>query len=253
MTIAKSKSQIDGKRFLKEAFALEQKFLQVKLELSTQSITHPGTLGDVNESYFIDVLRKYLPRRYAVDNGIVIDSTGATSDQIDVIIYDNQYTPTLLDQENHRFVPAEAVYAVFEVKPTINKSYLEYAGSKAESARSLNRTTIPIVHAGGEFPAKDLFTIVAGIVAGNIEWVDGFEAEAFLENHRLLNDGKGLDCGLAVSGSYFDSYNGALEVETSEQALAYFIFRLLQKLQSLGTVPAVDWNSYASVLGGKKT
>ena len=111
MTIAKSKSQIDGKRFLKEAFALEQKFLQVKLELSTQSITHPGTLGDVNESYFIDVLRKYLPRRYAVDNGIVIDSTGATSDQIDVIIYDNQYTPTLLDQENHRFVPAEAVYA----------------------------------------------------------------------------------------------------------------------------------------------
>lgn len=253
MTIAKNKSNIDSKRFLLEGFALEQKLLQVKLDLSTQSITHPGTLGDVNESYFIDVLRKYLPRRYAVDNGIVIDSTGATSDQIDVIIYDNQYTPTLLDQENHRFVPAEAIYAVFEVKPTINKSYLEYAGGKAESVRSLNRTTIPIVHAGGEFPAKDLFTIVAGIIAGNIDWVDGFEADAFLENHRSLNEDKGLDCGLAVSGSYFDSYNGSLEVGTSEQSLAYFIFRLLQKLQSLGTVPAVDWNSYASLLGGKKT
>jgi hypothetical protein len=253
MTIAKSKSYVDGKQFLQEAFALEQQLLQVKLELSTQSITHPGTLGDVNESYFIDVLRKYLPRRYAVDNGIVIDSTGATSDQIDVIIYDNQYTPTLLDQKNHRFVPAEAVYAVFEVKPTINKSYLEYAASKAESVRSLNRTSIPIVHAGGEFPAKDLFNIIAGIIAGNIDWVDGFEAHAFWENHSSLNEYKSLDCGLAVSGSYFDSYSGSLEVGTSEQALAYFIFRLLQKLQSLGTVPAIDWNSYASLLAGKKT
>lgn len=253
MTITKIKSNMDGKRFLREAFALEQKLLQVKLELSSQSITHPGTLGDVNESYFIDVLRKYLPKRYAVDNGIVIDSTGATSDQIDVIIYDNQYTPTLLDQENHRFVPSEAVYAVFEVKPTINKSYLEYAGSKAESVRSLNRTTIPIVHAGGKFPAKDLSIIVAGIIAGNIDWVDGFEADAFMENHRSLKEDKSLDCGLAVSGSYFDFYNGSLEVGTSKQALAYFIFRLLQKLQSLGTVPAVDWNSYASLLGGKKS
>ena len=131
MTIAKNRSNIDGKRFLKEAFALEQKLLQVKFDLSTQSITHPGILGDVNEKYFIDVLRQYLPKRYAVDNGIVIDSIGATSEQIDVIIYDNQYTPTLLDQENHRFVPAKAVYAVFEVKSTINKKYiLDMQGAK---------------------------------------------------------------------------------------------------------------------------
>lgn len=250
MTIAKNKSNIDGKRFLKEAFALEQKFLRVKLDLSTQSITHPGILGDVNEKYFIDVLRKYLPKRYAVDNGIVIDSAGATSEQIDVIIYDNQYTPTLLDQENHRFVPAEAVYAVFEVKPTINKNYLEYAGNKAESVRSLCRTSIPIVHAGGKFPAKVLFNIVSGIIAGKINWVDGFESKKFLENYRLLDGAKSLDCGLAVSGSYFDFYDGSLTAGSSKQALAYFIFRLLQKLQSLGTVPAVDWNSYASALGG---
>lgn len=253
MTIAKDKSHKDGKRFLQEAFTLEQKLLQVKLEFSTQSVTHAGTLGEVNESYFIDVLRKYLPRRYAVDNGIVIDNKGATSDQIDVIIYDNQYTPTLLDQENHRFVPAEAVYAVLEVKPTINKTYLEYAGNKAESVRRLSRTTIPIVHAGGEFSAKDLFKIVGGIIAGNVDWANGFEAEAFLENYSLLGGTKSLDCGLAVSGSYFDTYSGSLEVGTSKQALVYFLFRLLQKLQSLGTVPAIDWNSYASVLVGKKT
>lgn len=249
MTSAKGKSVNSGEQFLQDAFTLEQKLLQVKLELSSESVTHAGTLGDVDESYFIDVLRKYLSKRYAVDTGIVIDSRGTTSDQIDVIVYDNQYTPTLLDQESHRFVPAEAVYGIFEVKQTINKGYLQYAGEKAQSVRNLHRTSIKIVHAGGEHPPKPLFPIVAGIVAGTIDWADGFEAPAFRENYDALTDPQRLDCGLAVSGSCFDIFSGAVKVGPSENALAYFLFRLLQKLQSLGTVPAVDWNAYASALG----
>ena len=199
------------------------------------------------------MLRKYLPNRYAIDTGIVIDSKGATSDQIDVILYDNQYTPTLLDQENHRFVPAEAVYAVIEVKPTINKGYLEYAGLKAESVRKLSRTSIPIIHAGGEFPAKPLFPIISGIVASAVDWANGFNSEAFKENFESLAGMQKIDCGLYVSGGCFDVFEGHLNIGPSEQALAYFIFRLLQKLQALGTVPAIDWNVYASVLGEKNT
>jgi len=250
MTIAKTKLHEDGKKFLQEAFTLEQELLKVKLELSAQSVTHPGSLGEVNEEYFIEILRKYLPKRYAVDTGIVIDSLGATSDQIDVIIYDNQYTPTLLDQQSHRFVPAEAVYGVLEVKPTIDKDYLEYAGKKAESVRRLNRTSVKIVHAGGEFPAKELFPIIGGIVASKIDWKDGFSGKSFMENYESLGELQKLDCGLAVSGSVFDIYSGKMEIGPGNQALAYFLFRLLQKLQSLGTVPAIDWNAYAAVLSG---
>jgi len=253
MNIAKSKSKTRGKKFLQDAFALEQKLLQTKLELSSQSVTHSGTLGEVNELVFIEVLRKYLPRRYAVDTAIIIDSRGATSDQIDVVIFDNQYTPTLLDQERHRFVPAESVYAVIEVKPTINKQYLDYAADKARSVRELVRTTIPIVHAGREFPAKPLFSIISGIVAVNIDWAEGFESEAFKANFSQLNEARQLDCGLAVSGGCFDIYQGDLQLGPRAQSLSYFIFRLLQKLQALGTVPAIDWNVYASVLGEKVT
>lgn len=249
MTIAKKKSHEDGKKFLREAFTLEQKLLEVKLELSARSVTHPGVLGEVNESYFIEVLRKYLPKRYAVDTGIVTDSLGNTSDQIDVVVYDNQYTPTLLDQQNHRFIPAEAVYAVLEVKPTIDKAYVKYAGQKAASVRGLKRTSIEVVHAGGTFPAKPLFRILAGIVAGKIDWAEGFQSEAFIENFNSLGEIEVLDCGLAVSGSVFDIYSGNIEIGPKDQALAYFLFRLLQKLQSLGTVPAIDWNAYAAALG----
>jgi hypothetical protein len=205
-------------------------------------------MGEVNEQYFIDFLRKYLPYRYAVDRAIVIDSKGKTSDQIDIVIFDRQYTPTLLDQESHRFVPSEAVYAVFEVKPKINKTYVEYAAAKAMSVRKLIRTSIPIQHAGGKYPAKEPFPIVAGIIASTSAWAGGFSSKAFKKLLASLKPVSSLDCGLAVSGSCFDIYDGQVIVGPTKHALTYFVFRLLQKLQSLGTVPAIDWNAYAVVL-----
>ena len=145
-------------------------------------------------------------------------------------------------------MPAEAVYAVFEVKPTINKEYLEYAGNKAASVRNLERTSIPIKHAGGEFPAKPLFPIVSGIVAADIDWTDGFNSKSFVENLNSLTDAAVLDCGLALAGGCFDLFGKALILGPETNSLAYFLFRLLEKLQSLGTVPAIDWNKYASVI-----
>ena len=248
MNKAKNISNTDGKQFLRSAFSAEQKVLQVKLELSSASITHDGVMGDVNEQHFIEFLKKSLPKRYAVESAIVIDSNGNTSDQIDIVIYDNQYTPTLLDQHDHRFVPAEAVYAVFEVKPTINKGYLEYAGKKAKSVRILERTSIPIKHAGGEYPAKPLFSIVSGIVAADIEWSEGLNSKSFVENIGLLTEESVLDCGLALSGGCFDFFREDLLLGPNTNSLAYFLFRLLEKLQSLGTVPAIDWDKYANVL-----
>lgn len=246
-------SESDGHKFLRDSFAVEQEILNCKLSLSSTSITHDGVMGDVNEKHFINILRKYLPHRYAIDTAIVIDSNGSTSEQIDAVIYDMQYTPPLIDQQKHRYVPAEAVYAVFEVKPTIHKEYLEYAGKKAKSVRVLERTSIPIKHAGGEYPAKKLFPIIAGIVATKIEWADGFTGETFQKNLAELKDTKTIDCGLAVSGDSFDTYDGEIEIGPSKNALSFFIFRLLQKLQSLGTVPAIDWNRYAAVLGSNNS
>ena len=153
-----------GVIFLQQSFASEQVCLEASLR-SSNRIRHQGDKGEVNEQFFIDFLRRYLPNRYTVDKAMVIDSKGNTSDSIDVVVFDRQYTPTLLDSERHRYVPAESVYAVFECKPTINKEHLVYAGDKAASVRKLHRTSIPIAHAGGFYPAKKNHDIIAGILA----------------------------------------------------------------------------------------
>jgi hypothetical protein len=85
----------------------------------------------------------------------------------------------------HRYIPAEAVYAVFECKPKIDKAYLEYAGAKAESVRRLKRTSVPIPHAGGFYPAKQHFEIVAGFLAIEADWKNSFST-AFENCHSQL-------------------------------------------------------------------
>jgi hypothetical protein len=185
-----------------------------------------------------------------VSDGIVVDSNGSTSDQLDVVVFDRQYTPTLLDQQSHRFIPAEAVYCVLEVKPTLSKEYLEYAGAKAASVRKLERTSVAIAHAGGEFPPKPLFAISAGIVAASVDWKDGCASDAFKQALASLDGLHSLDCGLALSDRAFDTYSGQLELSQPNGSLAAFLFRLLHRLQGVGTVPAVDWSRYGAVFGG---
>ena len=235
-------------KFLRQAFATEQECLIPKLK-SSNRITHAGDRGEVNEQHFIDFLRKYLPNRYTVEKAIVLDCEGNVSQSIDVVVFDRQYTPTLLDNDKHRYVPAEAVYAIFECKPTIDKGYLEYAAEKAASVRKLKRTSVEIHHAGGVFPAKKLFDIVAGILAIEVDWAEGFKSEAFEQrkrpnrrpSHRLRLRGEGCELRHVCRRQ-------VLHLRPEGQRLAFFAFRLLWKLQSLATVPAVDWMAYANQL-----
>jgi hypothetical protein len=238
-------------KFLREAFATEQECLIPQLK-SSNRIVHAGDRGEVNEQHFIDFLRKYLPNRYTVEKAIVLDSEGNVSQSIDVVVFDRQYTPTLLDNDKHRYVPAEAVYAVFECKPTIDKGYLEYASDKASSVRKLKRTSVDIYTASGKIPAKQHFEIVAGILAIDVDWKDGF-GESFREIHEKLPLDGAIDCGFAATGASFDTFAGpgSYSFGPPENALAHFAFRLLWKLQSLATVPAVDWMAYANQLANK--
>jgi hypothetical protein len=220
--------------------------LEIKLRRALKSIEHGGVKGAVNEDHWIDVFRAYLPNRYEVATGFVIDSKGNRSEQIDVVVFDRHFTPTLLDQQNHRYIPVEAVYAVFESKPHIDKSYLEYAGKKASSVRKLYRTSVEIAHAGGTFPPKPLFPIVAGIVALKAGWTDGL-GTAFTSNLPDEEESR-LQCGVALEDGAFDNFDSKLCIVPKNGALIYFLFRLLGKLQSLGTVPAIDWTAYASIM-----
>ena len=89
-----------GKIDLKDLFYDLQKQMIAKLSTNRSAISHPGTKGDASELNWIQWLKDYLPKRYCVDKAFIIDCDNNISDQIDVVIYDQQYTPFAFNQDS---------------------------------------------------------------------------------------------------------------------------------------------------------
>ena len=80
-----------------------------------------------------------------------------------------------------------------------------------------------------------------------MDWVSRFG------NSSEAAEGSTIDCGFAATGASFDTFAGPGKYTFGppENALAHSAFRLLWKLQSLATVPAVDWMAYANQSANK--
>ena len=91
---------------------------------------------------WLDLLQSYLPQRYQAATAHVVDCEGKLSDQIDVVVFDRQYSPFIFKYEGQTIVPAESVYAAFEAKQTVNAALVQYAQDKVASVRRLRRTSL---------------------------------------------------------------------------------------------------------------
>jgi hypothetical protein len=237
---------------LRAAFLQKQRHLLAALEIVPELTAHGTTIGDDSEANWVRVLREFLPARYGVASGTVMDADGDTSEQIDVLIYDPQYSPLLArTSAGDLFVPAEAVYAAFEVKQEMNKPLMDYAGNKIASVRRLRRTSIPIPHAGGVFPPKPPVDIIGGMVTTRNGWAN-LEGKAAVHQIMGLAGHRRIDIGCALRAVSFDRPDepeaDVPEYSDAETTLLFFLFRLYRRLQGLGTVAAIDINAYTNRL-----
>lgn len=256
---------------IKDLFSGLQKAMAGELGLNRDVISHSGSKGDALENSWIDLLRKYLPSRFSVDKAMVIDYEGNVSDQIDIVIYDNFYTPFVFQQNGFKYIPAEGVYAVFEVKPDLNgnvrqDSYIKYAGKKIASVRNLKRTSVKIINAGCEMRARSLTLILGGILANTCT----MQQKTLKKRLTELSGNEQIELGCAVDKFAFvvDYEQGEGEITTEQDTIdTYYnnrsmreiiysqpensIFMFVMQLshyiqQSIGTVPAMDYQKYLS-------
>ena len=104
---------------LKTLYSNTQNLMTSTLLAGRTSFAHAPTQGSTNENNWINWMRQYLPKRYCVDNAFIIDSENHLSDQMDLVIYDQQYSHLVFEMNGNKYITAESVYAVFEIK-TIN-------------------------------------------------------------------------------------------------------------------------------------
>jgi hypothetical protein len=212
------------------------------------AVTHPGARGEAAEEDWIRVLKDHLPHRYQADRAFVIDSRGACSEQVDVVIYDRQYSPFLFNQANQRYVPAESVYAVLEVKQDLSREHVLYAGEKAASVRRLHRTSAPVRHVEGVANPRPLPPILAGILTYQSSWTPPFGDPLRQALSDLpLDQHLSIGCALA-HGTFEATYpaSGGVDLTAIEgpRSLVQLLMRLLKQLQVLATAPAIDYEAY---------
>jgi len=260
---------------LSDLFGGLQNQMLAQLNTNREIIKHPTSKGDSLENVWIEWLRKYLPNRYCVDKAIVIDSTGSLSEQIDIVIFDQQYTPFVFTQNGVHYIPAEGVYAVFEVKPDLQGNadgfnYIEYAGKKIASVRSLKRTSTNIIDRGKSYDPRPLTKIVGGILTSTNSIAKHETIERHLSSLAPL---AAMDMGCSIEfGAFYVDYNGdedqsiqdfnqriqdyynkrqfgSVKFSKKEKALVSFFLQLMRYLQqSIGTVAAIDLAAYAEAI-----
>ncbi|MGJ4927162.1 DUF6602 domain-containing protein [Bradyrhizobium sp. HKCCYLS2038] len=220
--------------------------IQQKLAIARKSFAHPGTKGDASEQVWLEMLQAYLPQRYQAASAHIVDSQGNFSDQIDVVVFDRQYSPFIFKYQGQTIVPAESVYAAFEAKQAINASMVGYAQKKIASVRCLHRTSLPIPHAGGTYPAKPLIPIIGGLLTFESDWSPPF-GEPLERALDVTDELERLDMGcVAAHGHFtFDPKAKTYNFTKDGRPATAFLFNLISILQYSGTVPMIDIQAYA--------
>ena len=115
--------------------------------------------------------------------------------------------------------------------------------------RRLHRTSLPIPHAGGIYPAKPLIPIYGGLLTFESDWAPAI-GDSFLDAVKKdQGDGK-LDFGCVAAHGYFHSVDQAGEyaVHAGGKPATAFLFKLISQLQFSGTVPMIDVQAYSEWL-----
>ena len=234
---------------LSQIFAGLHDSIEQRLETVRKTLQHPGTKGDASENAWLQLFQTYLPQRYTAVKAHIVDSRDQFSDQIDVVVFDRQYSPFILQYEGQTVIPAESVYAVFEAKQTISAGQVEYARKKVASVRRLHRTSLPIPHAGGTFAAKPLIPIYGGMLALDSEWTPALGAP-LLKALASGHEDDRLNFGCVAAQGYFDvdGTGSQYEIYKGGKPVVAFLFKLISQLQFSGTVPMIDVQAYAKWL-----
>lgn len=119
--------------------------------------THGTTIGGFREDVWREMFRQMIPGKFVIEQSVfIIDSGGAVSNEVDLAIFDETYTPYIFRYGRLKFLPIEAVAVVIECKSssinndhlttwvkniaalkTSNKSYARFATGIAEGQKAM--------------------------------------------------------------------------------------------------------------------
>lgn len=108
---------------------------------ATGPIPHNPTKGSAREAVVIkEFLAPYLPPRFSISSGLIVDLENNASRQQDIMIYDVVNSPVLKDLNSDKLLFPESVLATMEVKSSLTYDELNDIVKKSASVWGLKRS-----------------------------------------------------------------------------------------------------------------
>lgn len=105
---------------------------EMVVQLTYSMDNHNLTTGSFREDVWKNLFERIVPKKFRISGNVfIIDSKGNCSKEVDLAVYDEQYTPYIFNYGVMKFIPIEAVAAVVQCKSSSlnNQDLNEWAGS----------------------------------------------------------------------------------------------------------------------------
>ncbi len=102
-------------RNIKDNYRQVEKFIVEQLYMKND--LHGTTIGTEREDIWEQLFEMVLPKKFVIEHSVfIIDSNGNVSNEVDLAIIDETYTPYIFRYGRLKFIPIEAVATVVECK-----------------------------------------------------------------------------------------------------------------------------------------
>jgi len=136
---------------------IKENYLKMERELVTQlnyDVTnHQLTAGSYREEIWVNFFTRIVPKKFNIARSVfIIDSNQNVSKEVDIAIYDEQYTPYIFNYGLIKFIPVEAVAAVVQCKSrNLNPEDLEKWAYSIDALKTSNDSIVRLatyIHIG---------------------------------------------------------------------------------------------------------
>lgn len=138
---------------------IKENYLKMERELVTQlnyDVTNQHLIaGSYREEIWADFFRKIVPKKFNIARSVfIMDSNKKISKEVDIAIYDEQYTPYIFNRGIIKFIPVEAVAAVVQCKSrNLDSDVLKRWADSIDKLRTSNDSIVRLatnIHIGNE-------------------------------------------------------------------------------------------------------
>lgn len=176
--------------------------------------SHPGVKGRLRELLVTELIEPLLPNGVSVTTGVLIDSKGTQSRQLDIIIYSSDALPPLVKSGEQSLIPVDAAIQVIEVKSRLDATEMTACIENADSVKSLFLLSpkLPppfdqMIQTGLKLPARveTIFSVFAfdSDLKGKSEWERYLQLKA---KANMQPEWRRIDNICVVGAGYWDPF-----------------------------------------------